>query len=58
MMDCLITTGYVILGIIIMFGILRVLTKPYNGIFELFLDMLWLDLLFDCLGWIFENIDN
>lgn len=58
MMEYLILTGYVILGIIILFGIFRVLTKPYSGIFDLILDMLWLDLLVDCLGWIFENIGD
>lgn len=48
---------WVIIGIIVVTGIIRlIITKP-KGIGEAIMEFLFIDCLFDILGAVFENID-
>lgn len=55
-MEILMTIGFVILGIIIAIGIIRVVFAPYTGFMNFILELMLLDWLGDCLGWVFESI--
>jgi hypothetical protein len=47
----------IVAAIIVIIGIIRIIVKPPKGFWEFFLDLTLLDLLFDILGAIFENLD-
>lgn len=57
-MEILMTIGFVILGIIIAIGIIRVVFAPYTGFMNLILELMLLDWLGDCLSWVFESIGD
>lgn len=57
-MEILMTTGLVILGIIILIGIIRVLFSPYNGFLNFLMELMLLDWLGDALAWVFESIGD
>jgi hypothetical protein len=57
-MEILMTIGLVILGIIILIGIIRVIFTPYTGFVNLLMELMLLDWLGDCLGWVFESIGD
>lgn len=48
----------IILGIILFFGIVRVISSPREGFWGNFFAVWWLDLLFELIGGIFENLDD
>lgn len=47
---------YIILAIIILFGIIRVIFKPYTNLSNLLLDFFFLDILGDVLGLLIDSI--
>jgi hypothetical protein len=57
-MEILMTIGLVILGIIILIGIIRVIFAPYTGFVNFLMELMLLDWLGDCLGWVFESIGD
>lgn len=48
----------VIGSLILIAGIIRVITKPFEGILELLLELLFLDVIFSALGAIFEGLSD
>jgi hypothetical protein len=54
----MVTVLLTILGVILFFGILRVISRPRSGFWSNFLGICWLDLLIDLVGGIFENLDD
>lgn len=52
------TTGLVLLGIIILIGIIRVIVTPYTGFVNLIMELLLLDWLGDCLGGVLEGVGD
>ena len=57
-METLILIGWIILGIVLVMGIVRVIIRPYNGFLDFILEMFWLDFLLDLLEVVFENISD
>ena len=57
-MEILMTIGLGILGIIILIGIIRVIIAPYTGFVNFLMELMLLDWLGDCLGWVFESIGD
>ena len=49
---------YWIIGIIIILGIIRVIASPRHGFWQTFLEITWLDLLFDLIETIYEFFDD
>jgi hypothetical protein len=47
-----------IIGIILALGIIRVIATPRHGFWQTLLEITWLDLLFDLILSIVENIDD
>lgn len=54
----MVTVLLVILGIIVFFGIIRIISEPRQGFWGNFFGMLWIDLLIDVIGGLFENLDD
>lgn len=52
------TVVLIIFAILIIAGIIRVIMRPSESIFDFILDILWLDILGDLLGAIFEAIGD
>jgi hypothetical protein len=48
----------IILGIILFFGIVRVISSPREGFWGNFFAVWWLDLLIDLIGSLIENADD
>jgi len=48
----------IILGIILFFGIVRVISSPREGFWGNFLAVWWLDLLFNLIDSLIENADD
>jgi hypothetical protein len=48
----------IILGIVLFFGIVRVISSPREGFWSNFFAVWWIDLLIDLIGGIFENLDD
>jgi hypothetical protein len=46
------------LALIVILGIIRVIISPYNGFWNLLMEMVFLDFLFDLLSWIFDGISS
>jgi hypothetical protein len=57
-METSMTTGLVLLGIIILIGIIRVIVTPYTGFVNLIMELLLLDWLGDCLGGVLEGVGD
>lgn len=57
-MDLLQTIGLILLGILIVTGIIRNIFSPWNGVLNFIVDLFWLDLLFEALGWVIESISD
>jgi len=57
-METLILIGWIILGVTLVMGIVRVIVRPYNGFLDFILEMFWLDFLLDLLEVVFENISD
>lgn len=57
-MGTLAVIGLVLLGLIVVFGIIRVLTRPFTGFFNCFIEMLFLDWLMDVLIMIIDSIED
>ncbi len=59
MMETLKTVGLVLLSLLVIAGIVKSFTSPWRGFLDFIIEMLWLDFLFDILGWIISAIfDN
>jgi uncharacterized membrane protein len=57
-MSTLAIIGLSLLAILVITGIIRVIFKPSDSVLDFILDILWLDLLFDLLGGIFEALGD
>ncbi len=52
------TIMYFILAVLMFFGLIRVLFSPYNGIVNLFMELILVDWLIDGIGWCIESISE
>ncbi len=58
MLETLQLIGYITLAVIIVIGLIRVMTLPYQGFFNLLLEMFLIDCLIDFFVAVCENISN
>lgn len=54
----MVTVLLIILGLIVFFGIIRIISEPRKGFWDNFFGIFWLDLLLDIIGGILENLDD
>lgn len=54
----MVTVLLIILGLIVFFGIIRIVSEPRKGFWDNFFGIFWLDLLLDIIGGILENLDD
>jgi hypothetical protein len=55
-MGILAIIGLSVLGIILVIGIIRTIISPYTGFMNFLVELMILDWLGDCLGWVVEAI--
>ncbi len=54
----MVTVLLITLGIIVFFGIIRVISDPRQGFWDNFFGIFWIDLMASFIGGIFENLDD